>query len=128
LTNTKIKTINNSFISYTPQRDKINTSPFNETDGVILNQFHSIEDGRSSSKKSLFVHRVKTILGSIFHLPLHAYEYKDAMKYFLVEDEKQDNVIPDMLPNFDLSPRRQFGAYILKILLHNYLKSTQDNA
>lgn len=102
------------FISYTPQRDKINTSPFTETDGVILSQFHSIEDGRSSSKKSLFVHRVKTILGSIFHLPLHAYEYKDAMKYFLVEDEKQDNIVPEMLPNFDLSPRRQFGAYILK--------------
>lgn len=102
------------FISYTSKIKEINCCPFKDTDEVILDLLHEIEFKQGYSEFDLQVHRIKTAISKIIHKPLFAYQYKNAMRYFISKEHEQDNVIPVMIPNFDLSPRRQLGAYILK--------------
>ena len=43
-----------------------------------------------------------------------AFNYKDAIKYMVIDDCKNDNVIPCISPNWDHSPRSGHNAVILK--------------
>ncbi len=44
---------------------------------------------------------------------LRVYEYKDALKVFVGDEEKNINCIPTIMPNWDHSPRSGKSAYIL---------------
>ena len=48
----------------------------------------------------------------IFRTPF-VHKYAAAKKYFIVESDKQENVIPTILPNWDHTPRSGNGGFVL---------------
>ncbi len=58
--------------------------------------------------QSIFTKARFKIQRTLFHLPT-VYKYKDAIKKMLIEEDKEDNVIPVIAPNWDHSPRS--GTY-----------------
>jgi len=61
-----------------------------------------------------FVNKVsQKIYRTIFHVP-YIFKYSIAIKYFLTKNEKKENVIPTILPNWDHTPRSGKGGYVLK--------------
>lgn len=57
-----------------------------------------------------YFHQIKNLLTK---KPPYCYDYNDAMKYFFSEEDKLDNFIPSIIPNFDHSPRSQGKSIIL---------------
>lgn len=53
--------------------------------------------------------KVSSILGR----PLQVYQYSDAIKKFVDKLYSENNIYPVLIPNWDASPRRGKGAYIL---------------
>lgn len=49
---------------------------------------------------------------TLFHFP-HFISYKRAMKYFVSEDCKEDNIFPSVIPNWDNTPRRKTNGIVL---------------
>ncbi len=56
------------------------------------------------SRVSNFMKFIMKLKNSIFRIPL-VYSYKDAIKFMLTEEEKEENVIPVITSNWDHSPR-----------------------
>ncbi|MFV0233806.1 glycoside hydrolase family 99-like domain-containing protein [Empedobacter falsenii] len=56
---------------------------------------------------------LKSKFNSLLSLGLNVYNYEDAMKYFVGKEEKENNCIPTILPNWDHSPRSGKRAFIL---------------
>jgi hypothetical protein len=52
------------------------------------------------------------IYRTIFSVPFH-YKYSTARNFFLTKSEKQENVIPTILPNWDHTPRSGKGGFVL---------------
>lgn len=62
--------------------------------------------GHGGFDTSSFRHRVKKHLeGIFFHRPAHAYNYKELSPYLYSEDDRAEDVIPQILPQWDHSPR-----------------------
>ena len=68
---------------------------------------------------SWFAHHsniIMRILGkigrTIFHVP-HRISYKQAEKYFLSDMDKEENVFPSVIPNWDNTPRRNTNGIVL---------------
>ncbi|MBD5435111.1 MAG: lipopolysaccharide biosynthesis protein [Treponema sp.] len=62
---------------------------------------------------SFFLFRViGKLCRTIFHFP-HFVSYKRAMKYFVSNDCKEDNVFPSVIPNWDNTPRRHTNGIVL---------------
>ena len=49
----------------------------------------------------------------IFNKPLFTFNYKDSYPYFVGPDEKEEDVIPFMLPNWDHTPRSGMNGTLL---------------
>ena len=56
---------------------------------------------------------VNKVIAELLHRPLSVYNYKDVYKMFIDEAFRRDRVFPVVLPNWDTTPRRGAGAYIL---------------
>lgn len=56
------------------------------------------------------------------------FQYKDAMKHMLIEDCKENNVIPMITPNWDHSPRSGGRAFILEHSTPALFKQLAKNA
>lgn len=61
------------------------------------------------------------ITREVFRCP-SVFKYKDAIKYMVTDDCKNDNVIPVVAPNWDHSPRSGRNAIILKDCEPKYFK------
>jgi len=55
---------------------------------------------------------VMKIVSKLFNIP-QIYSYKKAIKYMITDEEKRENVIPTIIPNWDHSPRSGKKAMIL---------------
>lgn len=55
-------------------------------------------------KESLFSKAIRYIKKEYFKMPM-VFQYKDAIEYMLTDEEKDENVIPTIVPNWDHSPR-----------------------
>lgn len=51
--------------------------------------------------------------GYLLHKPPFMREYKNAYPYFITEEDKNDNVIPSLIPQWDHSPRSGWNGLIL---------------
>ncbi|SCY72597.1 glycosyltransferase WbsX family protein [Butyrivibrio sp. INlla14] len=56
------------------------------------------------------------------------FKYKDALKYMITDDCKNDNVIPTVAPNWDHSPRSGANAIILEDCQPKYFKKVLEIA
>lgn len=93
----------------------------NENEQDLLNiGFNAITKARISDiKYASKSNRVKSYFNQILNIirrrPPYCFEYKNAMKYFLAEEDAKEYYIPSIIPNFDHSPRsNKYG-----IILHN---------
>lgn len=65
------------------------------------------------SYHSSFIKRFLGKIGrTVFHVP-HRVSYKKAEKYFLSEIDKEENVFPSVVPNWDNTPRRNTNGIVL---------------
>ena len=55
-------------------------------------------------KESFFRKALRYIKKEYFKMPM-VFQYKDAIKYMLTDEEKKEEVIPTIVPNWDHSPR-----------------------
>ena len=102
------------FISYTDKNEELKKEPFIHTDGIILSLLNSVVKSNSSKKSDLIKLRIKKLLSSWLKIPLLLYDYKEATKFFLDLIEEEENIIPEIIPNWDYTPRQGAGNLILK--------------
>lgn len=82
--------------SYSRNKDKILSYGF---DAVYNDNIFGI-----LHKESKFQKAWRYLLKSILKYPM-IFKYKDAIKYMLTEEERKEDVIPTIVPNWDHSPR-----------------------
>lgn len=82
---------------------------------VIKNRIRQQQMQVSSFWKQPSLNRVKRkFLSTFFNYPYFIYNYKDSIKVFFDEkDDSKDDVIPNLIPNFDHSPRSGKYGYII---------------
>lgn len=101
------------FYTYSSAITDFNKEPYGLFDGVILSLINNAFQRGKTSKLSSFVKKIKRNLGSVIKRPLEIVEYSDAIKYMTHEIIKCERVIPSIIPNWDISPRRGYGATII---------------
>lgn len=55
-------------------------------------------------RESVFSKGIRFMKKKLFNLPM-VFEYRDAIKYMLTDEEKCEDVVPTIVPNWDHSPR-----------------------
>lgn len=84
----------------------------------------------SALSKRSFIHKVyDKIFSYITNVPRVA-DYKHVYPYFIGDDEKEENIFPTIIPNWDHSPRSGHNGYVLKnstpSLFRNHLQNVFD--
>ena len=102
------------FIGYTAQVYMTSSSIFEDFDGVVLSLIMSVDSRKQYSKFQSLKKIIKARVSEFFNYPLRVYSYKDALPYLLDEVERQEKIIPEIMPNWDYTPRRGAGGLILK--------------
>lgn len=64
--------------------------------------------------KPMFVRQVFRMLQHLTKRPLKTFAYRNVMRHFFTEEERKEDVIPFLLPNWDHSPRSGRYAIILQ--------------
>lgn len=116
------------FIGYTARVGMVTSNIFDAFDGVILSLIMSVDNRKKYSKLQSFIKIIRSRVSEFFNYPLRVYKYKDAMKYLLDDIERKENVIPEVLPNWDYTPRRGAGGLILTDAKPIYFKSLVKKA
>ncbi len=101
------------FISYTDKKNELFSAPFVNTDATVLSLLNSVTKSNSTNKLVLYSLKVKKFISVLLKKPLLLYEYKDAIKHFTDSVEENDRVIPEIIPNWDYTPRQGAGNLIL---------------
>lgn len=101
------------FISYTTNPNNIREYPFSVTDSVILALHHYAFTNGKSNKFNKYIKTIKELLGNYLGYPMSVVKYKHMIKYLVNEVMMEDKVIPCVIPNWDVSPRRGSGATIM---------------
>jgi len=84
-------------------------------DNIINKGFDAINTVRHYDiikHRNLIMKVYQKLFRTIFPTPF-IYKYSAASKYFITECEKQENIIPTILPNWDHTPRSGNGGYVL---------------
>lgn len=102
------------FLGYSVNVEEVKSNLFENTDGVILSLVAGITNKKTYTKWAQIKNVVKSKLSQWLNYPIQLYTYKEAMPYMLDEVEKEDNVIPVIVPNWDYTPRRGAGGLILR--------------
>lgn len=110
------------FIGYTSQVKMVESDIFNTFDGVVLSLIMSVDNRKKYSKFQSLIKIIKSRVSEFFNYPLRVFKYEDAIPYLLDEVERKENVIPEILPNWDYTPRRGAGGLILKDAHPNLFK------
>lgn len=72
-----------------------------------------IDGIKYSSSKQHFLSYISRICNFLTGKTPFCYKYQKASKYFFAEDDKKENFIPSIIPNFDHSPRSNGGNVVL---------------
>lgn len=102
------------FLGYSANVEDAKSSLFNNTDGVILSLVTAITNKKKYTKWMALKILVKSKLSRWLNYPIQLYSYKEAMPYMLDDVERNDNIIPVIVPNWDYTPRRGVGGLILR--------------
>lgn len=87
----------------------------NDSNYILSKGFDAINSSRHYDivkYQKLIKKTLNKIVRKIYHRPL-VYRYSTAKKYFITENEKQNNVIPTILPNWDHTPRTGNSGLVL---------------
>ena len=96
------------FIGHTQNFEEYGTVFFNMGfDAINTARHYDIRRHRSFLEKVF--HKILRI---IFHIP-YCYKYSSAKKYFFTESEKQENIFPTIIPNWDHTPRSGKNGYVI---------------
>jgi len=101
------------FICYTTNVSEVNEKPFTDFDGTILSL---INDAFTSGQHSRFAKRIKwlkELVGEFLGKPIALKDYQKAIPFMVNDVMRNENVIPSVVPNWDMSPRRGTGSTIL---------------
>lgn len=102
------------FIGYTYNDKLIEQNIFIDFDQVIFTPTNNVFLNGDYSQRNQKLIKVKKLFGQILHYNFQIKDYKKVLPKLIHEIEKKENVIPILLPNWDTTPRRGFGASILK--------------
>lgn len=72
-----------------------------------------IDDIKYASKKRHLLSYINQLKNYFTGKTAYCYKYEEAAKYFFAEDDKKENFIPSIIPNFDHSPRSKGSNVIL---------------
>ena len=96
------------FIGQTTAFEKFGNKIFSQGfDAVNTVRHYDIISDRGFIKKAF-----QKLYKKVFPFPF-CYEYSKAKEYFITNNEKQENVIPTILPNWDHTPRSGNGGVVL---------------
>lgn len=101
------------FISYTTHVEETSIPPFKYFDGVILSLINDAFTSGGHSITSIRIKWLKEMIGEFSGRPIAKKRYCDALPYLVNDIMKQKQVIPSVVPNWDMSPRRGSGSTIL---------------
>lgn len=103
------------FIGYTARVNEADSNLFDEFEGVILSLItKSVHYGVSPSIFIRAINKAKFILSNWFGYPLFVYDYKNVYHRLVNPIMKKNNIIPEVVPNWDYTPRRGAYGLILK--------------
>lgn len=101
------------FIAYSTSPTQIKSLPYTNFDAVILSLINNIvdkgQDSCYSKIRRVFLEKVS----SLIHYPRLVVNYSDAIKYLLDPIEKDNNIFPTIVPNWDYTARRGAGGLII---------------
>lgn len=100
------------FISYTTKINEVHEFPFNLTDGVILSLKDTCFTKERFGKYNGYYQKIKELIGELIGRPIMVVNYKDALKKLLDNIMSEPNIIPNVIPNWDVTPRRGSGSTI----------------
>lgn len=102
------------FLGYTANVEDTKTKLFDNTDGVILSLVTGITNRKKYTRWVAIKNYFKSKLSNWLNYPIQLYKYKEAMSFMLDDVERNDNIIPVIVPNWDYTPRRGAGGLILR--------------
>lgn len=105
----------NRFIFYTYSSfiTDYDKQPYSCFDGIILSLINNAFQKGKISRVSSLIRRIKENFGKVINRPLEIVEYSEAIKYMVDDIMKNEKIIPSIVPNWDVSPRRGTGATII---------------
>lgn len=116
------------YIGYSYHEGSLGKAPYTSFDANALCLLHKpISFASTSSRVGIFQRRVKTVLAEFLKRPMDLYNYQDVYHHFISEKFKEDKVYPVIVPNWDVTPRRGAGAYILHKAKPEYFQSFAEN-
>ena len=101
------------FLGYTPIVADTKTNLFDNTDGVILSLVTGVTNKKSNSRFIGIRNLILSKLSKWFNYPLQLFTYEKAMPFMLDDVGYNENIIPVIVPNWDYTPRRGAGGFIL---------------
>lgn len=101
------------FLTYTINVEDVNSYPFNLGNGVILTLINNAFTSGLHTRNAKRIKYIRELIGEFLKLPLLVMPYKKAIKYMTHPIMAENNTIPCIAPNWDVSPRRGRGATIL---------------
>lgn len=102
------------FISYANNVPDVNNECHANYNATILALISNVEKKGRGGRMAGYVSTIKDRLSKLLNKPLSVYEYSKAMRYFLDPLDKQDNIFPVIVSNWDYTPRRGVGGLIFK--------------
>lgn len=100
------------FTAYSSSVHDIENNKFAEFDAVIFTPLNKVFIGELSNYRKVNI-KLKTLFSHVFKHNLNIKEYKNVINDLTDPIEERENVFPAILPNWDLTPRRGYGASIL---------------
>ena len=111
------------FIGYCYETKSLSKDVYKLMDGNALCLQHVPNTTKHSS---ILRTRINKVIAEILKKPLSVYEYKDVYKMFVDDAFRKDRVFPVILPNWDVTPRRGAGAYILNNAKPEYFQKLTE--
>lgn len=102
------------FMGYTSFPQRIEKGLFSKLDAVIFTPTdNAFRKGKLIGyNKNGLKERIKNKIFRTFKFTTNIKDYKKSLKYLIHSIEKRDTVFPVLIPNWDTTPRRSYGANI----------------
>lgn len=102
------------FMGYTYDHKDINKEIFLECDAMVYTPTNNVFLNGNYSRNNFRKRKILEIAGKLLKRNVRVKKYKDAIKHLKHPIEKEEKVFPVIIPNWDRTPRRGYGADILK--------------
>lgn len=100
------------YVTYTTEIGQIQSPVLSQCDAIVLSL---INHAANKGKHSLLFSLKNKIMGPIknmLHIPKGVIDYSEAIQFLTDEVERQENVFPVIVPNWDHTARRGYAALI----------------